>query len=120
MVRNHHLAKSIVDAGWSQFISITVNKAEEAGGQVIVVNPNGTSTACSRCGQKHRMPLEIRIYRCSNCGLIIDRDHNAAINIKERKGRIVLSQRRRVAVVKEARTYRATDPESPTITRPRV
>src|SRR4030095_9750803 len=43
MVKNHHLAKSIHDAGWSQFISIVVHKAEEAGGQVEVVNANGTS-----------------------------------------------------------------------------
>jgi putative transposase len=93
LVKNHHLAKSISDAGWAQFISITAHKAEEAGGGVEVVNPSGTSMRCSGCGQKHRMPLEIRVYRCSNCGLIIDRDHNAGINIRERKGRIVLSSR---------------------------
>src|SRR5262249_14389137 len=74
LVRNHHLAKSISDAGWAQFILITARKAEEAGGSVEVVNPSGTSMRCSRCGQKHRMPLQIRVYRCSNCGLIIDRD----------------------------------------------
>ncbi len=116
LMKNHHLAKSICDAGWSQFISIAASKAEEAGGRVIVVNPAGTSSRCSRCGQKHKMPLHIRTYRCSSCGLVIDRDHNAAINIKERKGRAVLSGRRRVAVVEEPRTCRATDPESPTIT----
>jgi putative transposase len=120
MVRNHHLAKSICDAGWSQFILITVHKAEEAGGQVEEVNAAGTSQRCSRCGQYRKMPLQVRTYRCGNCGLVIDRDHNSGINIKERKGRIVLSSRRRVAVAEEARTYRATDPESPTITRPRV
>ncbi len=65
----------------------------------------------------HRMPLHIRVYRCSRCHLVIDRDHNAALNIKEQKGRTVPSRRRRVAVVKESRTYRATDPESPPITR---
>lgn len=107
MVKNHHLAKSIHDAGWSQFISIVVHKAEEAGGQVEVVNANGTSTTCSRCGDKCRMPLSVRVYRCGNCGLIIDRDHNSSLNIEERKGRIVPSGRRRVAVVKEPRTYRS-------------
>jgi putative transposase len=56
LVGNHHLAKSISDAGWAQFISITAGKAEEAGGSVEVVNPSGTSTTCSRCVQKHRMP----------------------------------------------------------------
>ena len=130
LVKNHHLAKSIHDAGWSQFIAIVVHKAEEAGGQVEVVNPNGTSTTCSRCGHKSRMPLSVRVYRCGNCGLIIDRDHNSGINIRERKGRIVLSSRRRaVSAVEEARTYRSpasttrklkSEPESATITRPRV
>ncbi len=120
MVRNHHLAKSISDAGWRQFISIVAHKAEEAGGRVEEVKAAGTSTKCSRCGQHRKMPLHIRTYRCGACGLIIDRDHNAAINIKERKGRTVLSSRRSVATVEEARTYRATDPESPTIKRPRA
>jgi IS605 OrfB family transposase len=130
MVKNHHLAKSIHDAGWSQFISIVVHKAEEAGGQVEVVNANGTSTTCSRCGHQSRMPLSVRVYRCGNCGLIIDRDHNSSLNIEERKGRIVPSGRRRDAVVKEPRTYRSivgdlaqshkSEPESPTIMRPRV
>jgi putative transposase len=131
LLGNHHLAKSISDAGWAQFISITASKAEEAGGSVEVVNPSGTSATCSGCGQKHRMPLQIRVYRCSGCGLIIDRDHNAGINIRERKGRAALSSRRRaVGAVEEARTYRSIagdvarslkpEPESPTRTRPRV
>lgn len=120
MVKNHHLAKSISDAGWRQFISITAHKAEKAGGEVEEVKAGGTTTRCSRCGQDQKMPLDIRIYRCGSCGQIMDRDHNAAINIKERKGRAVLSSRRRDAVVEEARTYRATDPESPTKARPRV
>lgn len=120
MVKNHHLAKSISDAGWGQFITIVVFKAEEAGGRVEVVNAAGTSTKCSRCGVHRKMPLQIRIFRCGNCGLVIERDHNSGINIKESKGRIVLSGRRRDAVVEEPRTYRATDPESPTIARPRA
>jgi transposase len=53
------------------------------------------------------MPLSVRVYRCGNCGLIIDRDHNSSLNIEERKGRIVPSGRRRVALVKEPRTYRS-------------
>jgi len=120
MVQNHHLAKSISDAGWGQFILIVVHKAEEAGGQVIKVNSAYTSQKCSRCGHHHKMPLSIRIYRCSNCGLVIDRDHNAAINVKENKGRIVPSSRRKIASFNEARTYQATDLESPATMRPRV
>ncbi len=116
MVKNHHLAKSISDAGWRQFISITAHKAEEAGGRVEEVNGSGTSTKCSRCGHRHRMPLSIRVYRCSNCGLVLCRDQNAAINIKERKGRAVLASRRKVTSVEEARTYQRTQLESPPIT----
>jgi len=97
LARNHHLAKSVSDAGWSQFISIVVHKAEEAGGRVEVVNAAGTSTRCSRCGWRQKMPLSVRTYRCGGCGLVIDRDHNSGINIKERKGRTVLSSRRSVA-----------------------
>src|SRR5215475_854058 len=85
----------------------SLRKAEEAGGQVEVAPVNGTQAGCSRCGHKCRMPLSVRVYRCGNCGLIIDRDHNSSLNIEGRKGRIVPSGRRRVAVVKEPRTYRS-------------
>jgi len=81
MVKNHHLAKSISDVGWGEFISILASKAEEAGGEVVKVNPAYTSQRCSRCGHRHKMPLSMRIYRCGQCGLIIHRDHNGAINI---------------------------------------
>src|SRR5215467_334868 len=82
-------------------------KRKRLPGRVEVVNANGTSTTCSRCGHKCRMPLSVRVYRCGKCGLIIDRDHNSSLNVEGRKGRIVPSGRRRVAVVKEPRTYRS-------------
>lgn len=77
------LAKSIHDAGWSQFISIFSAKAEEAGREFVVVNPSGTSQVCSGCGYvpDERKPLSVRVHRCSQCGLVLDRDVNAAINI---------------------------------------
>ena len=111
MVKNHHLAKSISDAGWGNFISITANKAEEAGGQVEQVKAAYTSQTCSRCKHRHKMPLSQRIYRCGNCGLVIHRDHNAGINIKN--GRAVHASRRKIASVDEART--TSKGESPTI-----
>jgi putative transposase len=86
MVRNHHLAKSISDAGWSQFILILTSKAEEAGREVIKVNPAYTSQDCSRCGHRNRITLATRVYRCSRCGLVIHRDRNGALNIKGRAG----------------------------------
>ena len=86
MVKNHHLAKSISDAGWGQFIEILVFKAEEAGREVIKVNPSYTSQDCSRCGHRNRITLATRIYQCSECRLVINRDRNGAKRI-EQKGR---------------------------------
>jgi putative transposase len=86
MVKNHHLAKSISDAGWSQFILILTSKAESAGRVVIKVNPSYTSQDCSRCGHRNRITLATRSYRCSRCGLVIHRDRNGALNVKGRAG----------------------------------
>ena len=86
MVKNHHLAKSISDAGWGQFMAIVIIKAEEAGRTVIKVNPSYTSQDCSRCGHRNQMTLAMRIYQCSKCGLVIHRDRNGAKRI-EQKGR---------------------------------
>jgi putative transposase len=86
MVRNHHLAKSISDAGWGQFIMILIFKAEEAGRTVIKVNPAYTSQDCSRCGHRNSITLATRIYQCSKCRLVIHRDRNGAKRI-EQKGR---------------------------------
>jgi len=80
MQSNHCLAKSIGDAGWSMFVNTTRSKAEEAGSKVVLVNPNGTSQTCSRCGLIVKKDLSERVHRCE-CGLELDRDVNAAINI---------------------------------------
>ena len=82
MVHNHCLAKSISDAAWSQFFSHLVSKAAEAGYQVVKVNPAYTSQDCSRCHHRQKMPLAERVYHCPCCLLSIDRDVNAALNIK--------------------------------------
>ncbi len=85
MVRNHHLAKSIVDASWNRIIQYTEYKAESAGAVVVLVDPMYTSRKCSVCGSiKHDLELSDRIYHCEACGLTIDRDLNAAINIRNR------------------------------------
>jgi putative transposase len=81
MVKNHHLAKSITDAAWNQIVMFTTYKAEYAGGKVIMVNPAYSSQDCSACKHRQSMPLSERVYRCGQCNLVIDRDHNAAINI---------------------------------------
>ena len=81
MVRNHHLSKSILDAGWGYFRQQLVSKAAYAGKRVAAVNPADTSRVCSRCGQLFaNFTLGTRWVEC-NCGLSLDRDHNAALNI---------------------------------------
>jgi putative transposase len=80
------LAKSIHDAGWSQFINILTFKAENAGLRVIAVNPNGTSQSCSNCGHKVKKPLSQRMHNCPVCHTSLCRDLNAAINLAESWG----------------------------------
>jgi putative transposase len=81
MIKNPHLAKSIADASWSQFFTRLVAKAEEAGRQVVRVNPAYTSQACSCCGHRQPLPLPVRVYECPYCGMVIHRDHNGSLNI---------------------------------------
>jgi len=83
MVRNHRLAKSIQDAGWGRFVRMLRYKEEESGGRVVLVNPRGTSQVCSGCGEKVAKSLSDRVHECPHCGLVLDRDLNAARNILE-------------------------------------
>jgi len=85
MVKNRHLAKSIQDAGWSQFLSILSFKAACAGRRVIAVTPAYTSQRCSGCGVIVSKGLSVRWHACPECGTSLHRDHNAAKNI-ERAG----------------------------------
>ena len=81
MVRNRHLAKSILDAGWNYLAHRLEGKAAEAGRRVEFVPPAYTSKTCSRCGTVFEdLTLSDRWVEC-DCGLSLDRDHNAAINI---------------------------------------
>jgi putative transposase len=81
MVKNHHLAKLISDAGWSQFLSILSFKAACAGRSVIAVPPAYTSQTCSGCGVLVSKGLSVRWHACPDCGASLHRDHNAAQNI---------------------------------------
>ncbi|MCF8566481.1 transposase [Alicyclobacillus tolerans] len=84
MVKNHHLAKSIVDASWNQLVQYTTYKAEEAGRRVVLVDPKNTSQLCSNCGEIVPKKLSERVHRCEHCGYVQDRDINAAQNILKR------------------------------------
>ncbi len=84
MVKNHNLAQSIYDASWNRFIQMLSYKAESAGLRIIKVDARNTSKECSNCGIIQDMPLSIREYNCSRCGMQMDRDINASINILNR------------------------------------
>jgi putative transposase len=84
MGRSRGMRKSILDVAWTQFISITVSKAEEAGRRVILVNPRNTTKLCSSCGELVPKTLRVRVHTCPHCGLVLDRDENAARNILQR------------------------------------
>jgi putative transposase len=83
MVQNHHLAKSISDAGWGQFLTILTFKAAGAEKRVAGVNPAFTSQRCSGpgCGVIVQKGLSVRWHACPECGTSLHRDHNAALNI---------------------------------------
>jgi putative transposase len=75
---------SILDAGWSYLKSRLTHKAESAGREVILVEPAYTSKTCSGCGALfEHLSLSDRWVSC-DCGVSLDRDHNAAINILKR------------------------------------
>ena len=84
MVRNHCLAKSISDAGWGSFFSYLEYYKTIFEGDIIEVGRfEPTSQTCSSCGYKQNMSLDKRIFECEDCGLKLDRDLNASLNIKK-------------------------------------
>lgn len=80
MVKNHRLSGNILDSGWRTFKIMLDYKAK----MVIEVDPEHTSINCSRCDEPVPKTLAIRTHRCHKCGLIIDRDYNASLNIKQK------------------------------------
>lgn len=96
------LAKQVNNAGWSAFLQVLANKAECAGREFVKVDARGTSQECSGCGTVVRKGLHVREHRCPACGLVLDRDVNAAKNVKGRgtafvEGRAVASPGKREA-----------------------
>lgn len=82
---NHRgINKSIGDVAWNQFVQFAASKAEDAGRSVVLVDPRNTTKACSNCGEIVPKSLSERVHRCPDCGLVLDRDVNAALNILAR------------------------------------
>lgn len=84
LVKNRRLSKSVSDAGWGMFRDMLAYKCEKHGGILIRVEPKFTSQDCSRCGNRVKKSLSIRTHICMNCGTVLDRDHNASINILQK------------------------------------
>ncbi|NEO93860.1 MAG: transposase [Moorea sp. SIO3G5] len=83
LVKNHCLAKSINDAGWYQFRKWMEYFGVKFGRITVAVSPAYTSQNCSECGETVKKSLSTRTHACK-CGCKLDRDHNAAINIRNR------------------------------------
>jgi putative transposase len=81
MNRNGHLSLASHDAGFGLFRQMLEYKAESAGIQVIAVRASNTSQVCSGCGSMVPKGLSVRVHECPECGLVLDRDVNAARNI---------------------------------------
>ena len=82
---NHRgMNKSIADVAWGRLVQYTSFKAEEAGRTVARVDPRQTTQMCSGCGEIVSKDLSVRVHDCPHCGLVLDRDENAALNILAR------------------------------------
>ena len=105
MARNTHLSQSIHDASWGRFFEWAASIAERDGLHFHQVNPRNTSQTCSDCGEKAAVKLTLRdsVFHCKHCGMSMDRDKNAALNILYRAASVLRGERW-VANLKEARS----------------
>jgi len=83
MIRNPGFSRSISDSSWGLFFQLLSDKAAEADRILVKVNPYNTSQLCSNCGRLVPKLLSERTHSCPHCGLVLDRDENAARNIKQ-------------------------------------
>lgn len=92
------LAKHVLDACWGKFISLLTYKAENAGRQLVKVDPRGTSQECPNCGCIRKKQLNEREHNCSSCGLRCHRDHASAQVVLQRAFRPVSEEHVRLAL----------------------
>jgi putative transposase len=83
LMRNHKLAKAIADASWGEILRQLSYKSIWQGKHFVQIDRfDPSSQVCSCCGHRQKMPLDQRTYNCPSCGLQMDRDANAAMNIR--------------------------------------
>ena len=103
---NKGLRRNIHLASWATFTKMLSYKAEDAGKRLVKVNPKNTTQECSGCGEIVPKKLWDRVHNCPHCGLVLDRDHNAAINVLNRGLRLLRGGLLPVGRVPVKRKYR--------------
>jgi putative transposase len=81
LVKNRRLAKSISDASWGLFLGWVRYYGQVHGVPIVAISPQFTTQDCAGCGERVKKTLSMRTHICPSCGLVLDRDHNAALNI---------------------------------------
>jgi putative transposase len=81
MLEQKNWSQSIADVAWAQLILFTAYKAADAGKTMVLVDPRNTSQMCSQCRSIVPKTLDVRVHKCPSCGLKMDRDLNASLNI---------------------------------------
>ncbi|WP_396395143.1 zinc ribbon domain-containing protein [Domibacillus indicus] len=77
------MSKSIHDTGWGMFRQFLAYKCELNGGQLVELKPHFTTQDCSDFGKRVKKSLSVRTHACPDCGLVLERDHTAALNIEK-------------------------------------
>jgi putative transposase len=81
---NKQYTRGIADVAWGQFVQFTTYKAADAGRTVVLVDSKNTTQMCSGCGAVVPKDITVRTHDCPHCGLVLNRDYNAALNILAR------------------------------------
>ena len=90
MMANHKLAKAIADCGFYEFRRQLEYKCRKFGSELEIISRwYPSSKTCSSCGNIQDMPLKERVFDCQNCDTVIDRDLNAALNLRNQSALIL-------------------------------
>ncbi len=105
LIKNRKLSKSISDASWYQFTEWLNYFAKIYRIVCVAVPPHFTTQDCSVCGTRVQKSLSTRTHQCPNCKTVLDRDHNAALNILKKAIQCGLGGSRREQLNQEGLKY---------------